>query len=445
MDSLTQYIRHYDEHAATICAHAPEALNRLRPHALARLAAARFPRKGDESYPAISIDELFAPDFGLNINRMAMPVDMTATMHCGVPNISTLLGVVVGDTFRPSTSLERNMPEGVTFCSLARAAETHPEIIEKYYGRLASGRNAAADLNTLLAQDGVFVHIAAGTVVDRPLQLINIFNSTAPFMASRRVLVVVEQDADARMLVCDHTQERNVPCLSNQVVEVFIGENARFDWYDLEESSDDTSRVSQLFVDQQAHSRFSLNGTTLMAGRTRNNYFIDHSGPSCSTRLTGMAIGMADQVVDNFTCVGHHFPECKSEQIFKYILDDNSQGSFYGTVIVDEAARFTDARQTNRNILASADARMYTRPRLEINCDEVKCSHGATVGQLDANALFYMRSRGIPEAEAKMMLMQAFMSDVIDTVEIDALRTRLHQLVERRLSGEAARCADCKI
>ena len=254
-----------------------------------------------------------------------------------------------------------------------------------------------------------------------------------------------EQDADARMLVCDHTQERNVPCLSNQVVEVFIGENARFDWYDLEESSDDTSRVSQLFVDQQAHSRFSLNGTTLMAGRTRNNYFIDHSGPSCSTRLTGMAIGMADQVVDNFTCVGHHFPECKSEQIFKYILDDNSQGSFYGTVIVDEAARFTDARQTTRNILASADARMYTRPRLEINCDEVKCSHGATVGQLDANALFYMRSRGIPEAEAKMMLMQAFMSDVIDTVEIDALRTRLHQLVERRLSGEAARCADCKI
>lgn len=445
MDSLSQYIRLYEEHAAAILAHAPEALNRPRPEAFARLASARFPRKGDESYPALSIEDMFAPDFGVNINRMAMPVDMAATMHCGVPNISTVLGVVVGDTFRPSTTLERNLPEGVTFCSLAEAAEKHPDLVGKYYGRLASGRNAAADLNTLLAQDGVFVHVAADTVADRPLQLINIFNSTAPMMASRRVLVIIEHGAQARFLACDHTQEQGVECLSNQVIEVFIGENARFDWYDLEESSDSTSRVSQLFVEQDAHSRFSVNGTTLMAGRTRNNYFIDHSGPSCFTRIAGMAIGTAEQVVDNFTCVGHHFPESTSEQIFKYILDDRSQGSFYGTVIVDEAARFTDARQTNRNILASDAARMFTRPRLEINCDEVKCSHGATVGQLDANALFYMRSRGIPEAEAKMMLMQAFMGDVIDTVEIDALRTRLHQLVERRLSGEAARCADCKI
>lgn len=445
MDSLTQYISLYDENASAIRAHAPETLNRLRQPARDRLAGARFPRKGDESYPAISIEELFAPDFGVNINRMAMPVDMAATMHCGVPNISTVLGVVVGDSFRPSATLERNLPEGVTFCSLAEAAEKHPRLVEKYYGRLASGRNAAADLNTLLAQDGVFVHIAAGTVVDRPLQLINIFNSTAPTMASRRVLVIAERGAEARMLACDHTQERGVECLSNQVIEIFVGENARFDWYDLEESSDSTSRVSQLFVDQQADSRFSANGTTLMAGRTRNNYFISHSGPACTTRLTGMAIGTADQIVDNFTCVEHHLPECTSEQIFKYILDDRSQGSFYGTVIVDEAARFTDARQTNRNILASTAARMFTRPRLEINCDEVKCSHGATVGQLDANALFYMRSRGIPEPEARMMLMQAFMGDVIDTVEIDALRTRLHQLVERRLCGEAARCADCKI
>lgn len=442
--SLKQYIDLYEAHRDAIDAGAPAALNALRPAALEALRrAGRLPRRGDEGYARTDLESMFAPDFGINIMRVPAPVDVAASLHCDVPNISTLMGVVAGDQFHPTASLQRNLPRGVTLTSLSEAARTMPAVLAAWLGRLSAEGDAAVQLNTLLAQDGVLLHVAAGVKCEKPLQLINILNAGVPSLAPRRLLVVLEHDAEASMLVCDHSQRADVSYLASEVVEIFLAPGARFDYCNLEESSARTARVSSAFALLESGSRLSYNASTLRAGRTRNRCTVYLNGPDAEVAIAGMVTGSDEQHIDNSTLVVHHAPHCRSNQLFKYILDDDASGAFQGLVRVDEGAAFTDAHQTNRNLLVSDRATMHTEPQLEIYCDEVKCGHGATTGQLDPQALFYMRSRGIPEAEARMMLMQAFMADVVDTVSIPSLRDRLRMLVERRLSGDRRGCGDC--
>lgn len=447
MGSLKQYIDLYEQQRQTIEAGSPALFNRLRREALSALhALGSLPGKGDEGYSYVQPEQMFAPDYGLNIARVPFAVDVAATFHCDVPNVSTLLGVVVNDEFRPTATLLKNLPDGVTVMSLRRAAAEMPELVEPYLGRIAGERgsqSAPAALNTLLMQDGVFIRVADGVQLDRPLQIVNIFNADADLMSVRRVLAVVGRDASAKVLFCDHTQSAGHKYLSSQVIEIALDRDAHLDWCDIEESSELTGRHSQLYARQDAGSSLSLNSTSLIVGETRNEYDITLDGEGASLRVGGMAIADDKRKIDNSTLVTHRAGRCTSEQLFKYLLDGEGRGSFEGLIRVDEGADGTAAYQANRNMLASADARMHTAPQLEIYCDDVKCSHGATTGQLNDEALFYMRSRGIPLAEARMMLMQAFMADVIDTVPIESLRDRLRHLVERRLSGEHATCGDC--
>ena len=444
MSSLNQYIELFEQNRELIDSHAPEALNRLRPAALVALKRmGRLPDKRDEGYQRLSLEEMFAPDFGVNITRVPFAVDVARTFRCDVPNVSTLLGVVVNDAFRPTATLTKNCPEGVTVMSLAEAARVRPELVGAYLGRLSDNRDAATALNTLLMQDGVLVHVAKDVRLDKAIQIVNIFNADADMMGVRRVLVVLEGGASCRLLVCDHCQSDSHSYLSSDVTEVFLGEGARLDYCTIEESSDRCGRVAQLYVEQLRSSSLTVNSTSLTVGRTRNEFRINLCGEHCETDLAGMAIADGSQVVDNASFIRHDAPRCHSNQLFKYLLDDKAQGAFEGLIYVAPDAVATEAYQSDRNILASADARMHTAPQLEIYCDDVKCSHGAATGQLDQQALFYMQTRGVPLAEARMMLMQAFMTDVIDRVTIDGLRDRLRHLVERRLSGEHAACGDC--
>ena len=445
MNSLDQYIELYLEHRDIVDSHSAPALNRLRPEALEVLERSRLPHKGDEGYERTSVDDMFAPDFGVNISRMPVEADLAATFKCDVPNMSTLLGITLNDTFHPSATLVKRLPEGVIFTSLREAAEKHPELVERYYGSLAPLTEAAVALNTLLAQDGVMIYVPRGMKLDRPLQLVNIFCSREPVMAVRRVLVVIEEGAEAQILVCDHTQPEAGASLSSQVVEIAVGCNARLDYCDMEESTSATSRHSRMFVRQEADSYLNFNGITLSCGNTRNDYSIDLTAPGCETRLSGMVIGSDRSHAANNSVVRHLAPRCKSNQLFKYVLDDDSTGAFEGSILVAPGAQHTEAYQSNGNILAAPGARMNTRPHREIYNDDVKCSHGATTGQLDDEALFYMRTRGIPEREARVMLMQAFMTDVIDSVGIEGLRDRLRHLVERRFAGVSATCGDCPV
>ncbi|MCI9284310.1 MAG: Fe-S cluster assembly protein SufD [Muribaculaceae bacterium] len=441
--ALKQYLDLYDSNREVVNAGAGTPLTALRDAARAALDGAALPTRRTEGYEKTSLEDMFAPDYGVNITRVGIPVDVAATFRCDVPNLSTLLATVVNDMFIPASTMESRLPDGVTFMSLARAAREMPELVGRHLGSLAPVDDPVVALDSLLMQDGVFIHVARGCRPDKALQLVNIFSSPVPMAAFRRLLVVLEEDAELRLLVCDHTQDKVNSYLGCQIGEVIVADGARFEMCAIEESSPATSRCTRLYISQGTRSEVSVNTTTLTCGNTRNDFIVTLDGEHAACSLNGMAIAGGEMHIDNNTSVTHVAPRCHSDQLFKYALDGNSSGAFEGSINVKPSAPFTEAYQSNRNILASEKARMHCKPQLIINNDEVKCSHGATTGQLDDDALFYMRSRGIPEAEARTMLMQAFMVDVIDTVRIPGLQEKLRHLVDRRFAGTLGDCATC--
>lgn len=444
-DSLQQYIDLYDRYSDVVQSTMGAPVNILRGKAREVLGGegVRLPRRGDEGFEKTSVDEMFAPDYGVNIKRLGIPVDVAASFRCDVPNLSTLQATVVNDKFIPSAGLDARLPKGVRFMSLARASVEQPGAVASVYGKVAPLSDPAVALNTMLVQDGVLISVADGVIVEKPLQLVNIFSATTPLAAFRRVLIVLGKGARLKLLVCDHTQETTLPYLASQVIEVKAGENSSLEICQLEESTAVTSRYSQLFITQQQGSSVKANTTTLTCGTTRNDFNVSIDGEHCECRLTGMAIAGDGMHIDNSTSLIHRKAHCHSDQLFKYVIDDRASGAFEGSIDVTPDAPFTEAYQSNRNLLASTTARMHCKPQLIINNDEVKCSHGASTGQLDEDALFYMRQRGIPLDEARRMLMQAFMSDVIDSVDEAGLQERLRHLVSRRFAGELGDCDAC--
>ena len=440
-----QYIDLFSQCEAMICWHSTEVMNAPRAQAFADFERLGFPTKKEEKYKYTDAAELFAPDYGLNLNRLDIPVNPYEVFKCDVPNMSTALYFVVNDAFYNKALPKTPLPEGVLLGSLKDLAIQYPELIKKYYGKLAdTSKDGITAFNTAFAQDGFLLYVPKGVVVDKPIQLVNILRADVNFMVNRRLLVVLEDGAQARMLVCDHAMD-DVNFLSTQVVEVFVGENGVFDFYELEETHNSTVRFSNMYVSQEANSNVLLNGMTLHNGTTRNMTEVTLNGRGAEINLCGMAIADKNEQIDNHTFIDHKVSDCTSNELFKYVLDDQAVGAFAGKVLVRPGAQHTSSQQTNRNICATREAHMYTQPQLEIYADDVKCSHGATVGQLDEKALFYMQQRGISLKEARLLLMFAFVNEVIDTIRMDALKDRLHLLVEKRFRGELNKCQGCAI
>ncbi|MCM1029075.1 MAG: Fe-S cluster assembly protein SufD [Pseudoflavonifractor sp.] len=445
--ALSQYLDLFRTHEAEIikgCGSDPLDNMRLAAWAALTSSAMELPRKGDEGYSSLSLNDMFMPDYGLNITRLQASADASAAFRRDVPRLTTALGIVVNDTPHFGRITAPWLPEGVWFGSLAQFGREKPTILETYYGSIAPLRRAEVALNTLLAQDGVVIHIPKGVKVEKPLQVVNLLSAAANVMAVRRMMVILEAGAEATLLVCDHTMDCDHQYLASSVAEVFVGRGAKLSIYDLEESSPETSRCAGMYVHQEADSQLRLRGATLWCGLTRNDYEIALAGSGAEVNLSGLVTGSGSSVADIHTNVSHQVSHCTSRQLFKFALPEASRGSFEGRVYVAHGATATDASQTCRNILVGPDSRMHTEPQLEIYCDDVKASHGAATGQLSEEALFYMRQRGIPETEARTMLLQAFMADVVDTFEMDGLTDRLRHLVEKRLSGSGPEpCETC--
>ena len=445
MKAEQQYIDLFSQCEALICRHSSEVMNASRANAFADFERLGFPTTKQEKYKYTDMAKLFAPDYGLNLNRLDIPVNPYEVFKCDVPNMSTSLYFVVNDAFYNKALPKAQLPEGVLLGSLKDLSQQHPELVQKYYGKLAdTSKDGITAFNTAFAQDGFMLYVPKGVVVEKPIQLVNILRADVNFMVNRRLLVVIEEGAQARLLICDHAMD-DVNFLSTQVVEVFAAENSVFDLYELEETHNRTVRISNLYVNQEANSNVLLNGMTLHNGTTRNTTEVTLNGRGAEINLCGMAIADKNEHVDNHTFIDHKVSDCVSNELFKYVLEDQSVGAFAGKVLVREGAQHTSSQQTNRNLCATREARMYTQPQLEIYADDVKCSHGATVGQLDDKALFYMRQRGISLKEARLLLMFAFVNEVIDTIRLDALKDRLHLLVEKRFRGELNKCQGCAI
>ena len=440
-----QYIELYDECRGMICSHSAEVMNAVRDEAYENFKSLGFPTKKVERYKYTDIEKLFEPNYGLNINRLDIPVNPYDAFRCDVPNLSTSLYFVVNDAFYKKSEPKALLPEGVIVDSLKNQAEKNPELIAKYYAKLANtDKDAITALNTMLAQDGLLVYVPKNVVVDRAIQVINILRSDVDMMVNRRVLIVVEEGAEAKLLFCDHAAD-DCNFLATQVIEAYVGRNASLDLYCLEETHAKNVRVSNLYIDQQADSRLNHNVITLHNGVTRNRVDLSLSGKGAECVLNGCVIADKEQHVDNNTVIDHKVEHCTSSQLYKYVLDEKAKGAFAGRVLVRHGAQKTSSEMRNQNICATREARMFTQPMLEIYADDVKCSHGSTVGQLNDAAMFYMRQRGISEKEAKLLLEFAFVNEVIDTIKLEPLRDRLHHLVEKRFRGELSKCEGCKL
>lgn len=438
-----QYIDLFDQHRNLIDKHSSDLMNALRDKAMDDFRRLGFPTPKVEDYKYSDIGKQFEPDFGLNLNRLPIPVNPYEVFHCDIPNLSTHLYFVENDSFYDKEQPVAKIPEGVLIGSLKTFSQTHPELIKKYYGKIAdTDKDGTVAFNTAFVQDGFFIYVPKNVVWENPVQLVNILRADVDFMVNRRILIILEDNAQMKLLVCDHAMD-DKNFLATQVIEVFAGENVVFDLYELEANHSKTTRISSVFVSQQAHSNVLLNGITLNNGVTRNNYHIGLHGKYAESHLYGMAIADEEQKIDNFSFIDHAVPDCNSNELYKYVLDDRSTGAFCGKILVRKDAQKTQAYQSNKNICMTREAKMFTKPQLEIYADDVKCSHGATVGQLNEDALFYLRTRGIPEKEARMLLMFAFVSDVIDNVRLEVLKERLHLLVEKRFRGEIGKCEGC--
>lgn len=441
MNSEQQYIDLYRQARQLICDHAPQVMNDVREAAFERFAEKGFPTRKVERYKYTDMAALFAPDYGLNLQRLQIPADPYKAFRCDVPNLSTSLFFMVNDSFYGG----KHKDDEVVIASLGEYAKAHPEWVARYYNRLAGSDEAAvSDLNTMLCQDGLLVYVPRGVKTGRTIQVINILRADVDLMVNRRVLIVVEEGAELKMLFCDHAADDR-RFLTTQVIEAFVGEQASLDLYCLEETHYKNVRVSNVYIDQQRDSRVCHNVITLHNGITRNKLDLTLSGEGAECQCYGCVIADKHQHVDNNTLITHRVPHCTSNQLYKYVLNDQATGAFAGRVLVEHGAQQTASQMTNQNLCATREARMYTQPMLEIYADDVKCAHGSTVGQLNEAALFYMQQRGISLAEAKVLLQNAFINEVIDKMQLDPLRDRLHYLVEKRFRGELNKCKGCRL
>lgn len=427
------YIALFKENEALYQADMPQWYKDLRQQACAQLAT---------QSPEIFTDS-YGLDYGLNVRRLPFKGNPFELFRCDIPGITTHNYLVLNDSFyaQPTSA---TLPEGVIICSLREALVNHSELLKSYLQDKPASSGTLA-MNQLLAQDGMFIYVPDGVQMERPIQLVNLMYGTTDMMAVSHNVAIIGNHAKAQVLVCDHVYGNQVNYLSNRYTQVFVGQGATYEHYKLESSSEKTTNISTLYIQQEADSQVLSNLITLANGKTHNRVEANLNGKGAYLSLNGLGLGRDKERIENHTYINHQVAGATSNELFKYVLDQQAQGDFYGLIKVQPGADQTQAYQTNRNLCLSKEAQMFTRPQLEIYADDVKCNHGATVGQLDENALFYMRARGIDPAEAKMLLMFAFVHDVLDNVRIEPLKDRLQLLIERRLRGDNSHCSGCKI
>lgn len=445
MKSEKQYIDLYQAQRQLICDGSAAVMNAVRNRAMQTFAERGFPTLKDERYRYTDMAAAFAPDYGLNLGRVNIPVNPREVFRCDVPNLSTDLAYVVGD----KPLFEKDIPY---VASLRQACIDRPDLVAKYYNQSAAlspslserGLGGEAFLNTAFAQDGLFVYVPRGERMEHPLQVVNILRSPVNMMVNRRVLIVLEEGAEATLLMCDHAMDR-VDFLTTQVIEVFCADRSRLDLYELEDTHTSCHRFSNLCMTVGSDCTVAHNSITLSGGLTRNTADVILRGERSEVTMNGCVVAAGQQHVDNNTLIDHQAPHCTSHELYKCVADDEAVSAFAGRILVRQEAQKTTSKETNNNLCAADTARIYTQPMLEIYADDVQCSHGSTVGVLDQQALFYMQQRGVSEAEARLLLKNAFVGQVIDQVRLEPLRDRLRHLVDKRFRGELNKCTGCAL
>jgi Fe-S cluster assembly protein SufD len=441
-DLSLKYTAHYNEVKESLRENSADVLNAPRNKAFQDFVMQGIPTRKNENYKYTNLQPQFLPEYRFIHRREPAEVDLNAVFRCGVPQLDTHLAFIFNGWYYENNQQVGQLPKGVILESLEKMAHEKPELLAKYASLANTGEDPLVALNTAFAKDGYFLYVPKNTVFEKPIQLINFLQANQDAFVTQRNFIYVEENADVKIISCDHTLNLN-KYLNNSVTEIFVGANASFEYYTLQNQHNNTTSLNSVFVHQERDSKAATLYSSLHGGLIRNNLKFILDGENAEANLYGMAFIDKKQHVDNFTQVIHAKPHCQSNQVYKNVLDDDSTGAFAGRIHVVRNAQKTNAFQRNNNLLLTDKATMQTKPQLIIDADDVKCSHGATVGQIDEDALFYLRSRGIEESKARLMMMNAFAHEVIQRISVEPLRNRIDELVDKRLKGEVARCHEC--
>jgi len=428
---LGNYLEMFTEFAKRAPGQNQGWLRKLREDSFARFCEVGFPTTHDEDWRFTNVSAIAQTAFRLP--EAAAKVSAQQIEPYRLPGAACQL-VFVNGRFDAKLSFVSSLPKGVSVGSLAEEIRRDPKPLEKHLGQyLNTQRDVFCALNTAFLEDGAYVHIGRGTVLEAPVYLLFVTTaSDAPLMTHPRNLIIAEEDSQATV-VEDYVSLGGGVAFSNAATELVAGEHTVLSHYLIEREHTDAYNVSTLRLQQGRSANVASHPVLLGGGLVRNNVHPVLAGEGADCLINGLFIGNGRQHMDNYMLVEHASPHCGSRQFYNGILDGHSRGVFHGRIIVHKDAQKTDAKQTNRNLLLSDDAQIDTKPQLEIYADDVKCTHGATIGQIEEDELFYLRSRGIDEPAARRLLLLAFASECLERMKPGPARTRVEELVNEWL------------
>jgi Fe-S cluster assembly protein SufD len=434
--AVARLVADYEALAASSSSRSPSWLRELRERAIRRFAETGFPSTKDEWWRFTSVEPIARGRFAPGAERALADVS-EVVRGVAVGDAGSLVAAFVNGRFSPHASSLKGLPKGVTIGGLAAGIESQAEVVRAHLGQVADiEANPFTALNTAFFQDGAFVHVARNVVVEQPIQLIFVSSANGePTVAHPRGLLVFEDGAQASLV--EQYVGAGGTSWTNAVSEFVLGENAVVDAYRVQREREDAFHTA---TTQSRQGRSSVYSSVVFAFGSRLarhdiTATLDGEGAECT--LNGLSVLRGEQHVDHHTTLVHAKPHCPSWEVFNGVFDDRSRGVFTGRIIVQPGAQRTDSKQTNNNLLLSAEARADSQPQLEIYADDVKCTHGATLGPIDSKALFYLRSRGLDFEAARNLLTYGFGAEVLNSVSVEPLREQLDALLRVRLEEGA--------
>lgn len=425
----------------------PEWLTQQRKQALQSFLEAGFPTKKDEAYKYTSLEQHFSGKLKYLSHALCEQINIDEVFRCDVPSLDTHLIILINGWYyaSPNQELLKQTHDGILFGSLREAIKQQPTIVEQYFKTNQSYLASSLDfVNLALMQDGLFVYIPKDAHLDKPIQVINLVVADEAVQIYPRHLIISESSHVTKILFCDHSLNAS-PFVMNGSMDIYLNDHAKIDFYRMQNAHNHSIQITNNHIYQSANSEFKSVYVTLHGGTVRNNIYVHMNGEEAKNSMYGLWLADKNQHIDYFTHVNHNVPNAESNQFFKGILDDEATGIFSGKIYVAKDAQKTNAYQSNKNLIISQNAKVRSKPQLEIYADDVKCSHGSATGKLDDDAMFYLRSRGISHKESCQLLMFAFASDITKEIEIEPLKAEIEDLVDKRLRGELSRCNRCSI
>ncbi|WP_458628380.1 Fe-S cluster assembly protein SufD [Winogradskyella sp. PC D3.3] len=407
------------------------SIHDIRTEAIKTFEAEGFPTKRLEDWKYTSLNSVLKHDYSV-FPKHENELEFNDVKKYFIHEIDAYKIIFIDGKY--ASHLSQTTHDGLDVC-LMSAALTKPKykvIIDNYFNKIAA-KDGLSSLNTAFSHEGAYINIPKNKVVDKPIQIIHFSTgSEAAVMLQPRNLIVVNENAHVQIIE-RHQSLTDNPVLTNSVTEIFTNKRAIVDYYKIQNDKENASLIDNTFVNQKQESLAKVHTFSFGGKLIRNNLNFYQNGERIDSTMKGITIIGNKQHVDHNTLVHHIEPNCESHQDYKGIFDDSATGVFNGKVVVDKLAQKTNAFQANNNILISDKASINTKPQLEIFADDVKCSHGCTIGQLDESAMFYLRSRGIPEKEARALLMFAFSNNVLDSVKIPEIKNRITKIIANKL------------